>query len=218
MLSPILLSLKISFVSTIFTLIVGVFLAWIFTKKRIRGKNFLEGLITMPMVLPPSVTGYLLLILLGKKSLIGSFLYKYFGISLVFTWKGACVAAFVVSLPLMYQSVKAAFLNIEDVYEKAARTLGASERRVFFKILLPMASPGILSGIVLAFTRALGEFGATLMIAGNIPDKTQTIPIAIYFAVDSGDMKKANILVGIVVVFSFLIIYFLNKWNRKRGG
>lgn len=218
MFSPIMLSLKIAFVSTIFTLIIGVCLAWLFAKKDFKGKEFLEGFITLPMVLPPSVIGYALLLLIGRKGLIGSILYKYFGITLVFTWKGAVIAAFIVSLPLMYQSVKGSFLNIEEVYEKAARSLGASEKRIFFKILIPMAFPGIISGLVLSFTRALGEFGATLMIAGNIPGKTQTIPIAIYFAVDSGDMKTANILVGIVVCFSFTVVYILNRWNKKRGG
>lgn len=213
---PILISLKVAFFSTLFTLIIGILLAWSFTKYEFRGKEFLEGIITLPMVLPPSVTGYGLLMLIGKNGIIGKIIYKFFGTSLIFTWKAACVAAFVVSLPLMYQSCKAAFSNIDLDYEKAARTLGADEKVIFWKIGIPLAFPGIISGLVLSFTRALGEFGATLMVAGNIPGKTQTIPIAIYFAVDSGDMKTANILVGIVVVFSFLVVYGLNIWNKKK--
>ncbi|WP_372713777.1 molybdate ABC transporter permease subunit [Ilyobacter sp.] len=215
--TPILISLKVAFVSTLFTMSIGVLLAWIFTKHPFKGKDFFEGLIILPMVLPPSVTGYALLMLFGKNGLLGELIYKIFGTSLIFTWKAACVASFVVSLPLMYQSCKAAFINIDSNLEKAARTLGADEKRIFWKIGIPMAAPGIISGTILSFTRALGEFGATLMVAGNIPGKTQTIPIAIYFAVDSGDRRTANILVGIVVIFSFLVIYGLNIWNRKKN-
>ncbi len=213
---PILISLKVAFFSTVFTLIIGVTLAWLFTKYEFVGKDILEGLITLPMVLPPSVTGYALLMFIGKNGLLGKLIYSLFGKSIVFTWKAACIAAFVVSLPLMYQSCKAAFSSIGDEYEKAARTLGADEKLIFWKIGIPLALPGIISGLVLSFTRAVGEFGATLMVAGNIPGKTQTIPIAIYFAVDSGDMKTANTLVGIVVLFSFIVVYGLNIWNKKK--
>jgi molybdate transport system permease protein len=216
MFTPILISLKVAFFSTVFTLVIGVLLAWVFTKYEFVGKEFWEGLITLPMVLPPSVTGYALLMFIGKNGLLGKLIYKLFGTSLIFTWKAACVSAFVVSLPLMYQSCKAAFSNIDIVYEKAAKTLGATEKVIFWKIGVPLAFPGIISGLVLSFTRALGEFGATLMVAGNIPGKTQTIPIAIYFAVDSGDMKTANTLVTIVVVFSFIVVYGLNIWNKKK--
>ena len=213
---PILISLKVAFFSTVFTLIIGVTLAWLFTKYEFVGKDILEGLIALPMVLPPSVTGYALLMFIGKNGLLGKLIYSLFGKSIVFTWKAACIAAFVVSLPLMYQSCKAAFSSIGDEYEKAARTLGADEKLIFWKIGIPLALPGIISGLVLSFTRAVGEFGATLMVAGNIPGKTQTIPIAIYFAVDSGDMKTANTLVGIVVLFSFIVVYGLNIWNKKK--
>lgn len=215
MLEPVLISLKTAFISTIFTLIIGIALAWIFARYEFVFKDLLEGLIILPMVLPPSVTGYGLLLVLGKNGFIGKFLYEMFGINIIFTWKAACISAIVVSMPLMYQSCKAAFLNIDGIFEKAAQTLGASQKRIFFRIALPLASHGIISGIVLSFARALGEFGATLMIAGNIPGKTQTIPIAIYFAVDSGDTRTANILVGLVVVFSFSVIYGLNIWNRR---
>lgn len=215
-LSPIIISLKVALVSTIFTLIVGVFLARIFTKYEFKGKDFLEVLVILPMVLPPSVTGYGLLILIGKRGFIGKYLYSYFGITLVFTWAAACLAASIVALPLMYQSCKAAFLNVNHIYENAARTLGASENRIFWKITLPLAWPGVVSGIVLSFARALGEFGATLMVAGNIPGKTETIPVAMYFAVEGGDTRTANILMGIVVVFSFILIFSLNSWLKNK--
>lgn len=215
-LKPMLLSLKIASIATIFSLIIGVYLAKVMTKKDFPGKNAAEVLITLPMVLPPSVTGYILLILFGRRGIIGSWLYSM-GISLVFSWTGAVMAACIVSLPLMYQSVKASLINVDPVFQKAARTLGASESRIFWTVTLPLAWPGIVSGVALTFARSLGEFGATLMIAGNIPGKTQTIPLAIYFASDSGDMVTANILVGIMTAFSFILIYFLNSWLKKKN-
>ncbi|WP_434303116.1 molybdate ABC transporter permease subunit [Clostridium botulinum] len=216
-LQPIVLSLKVAFISTIFTFIFGILFARVTTKYNFRGKDILESLIIMPMVLPPTITGYGLLILMSRRNFIGKFLYENFGITIIFTPAAACVAATIVSIPLMYQSAKAAFLNIDHIYENAARTLGASEWRIFLKISFPLAWPGIVSGSVLSFARALGEFGATLMVAGNIPGKTQTIPTAIYFAVDNGYTKVANILLGIVVVFSFVLIFSLNSWLKKKN-
>lgn len=215
-LQPIILSMKIAFISTIFTFVFGILLARVITKYNFRGKDILESLIIMPMVLPPTITGYGLLILMSRRNFIGKFLYKNFGITIIFTPAAACVAAIIVSIPLMYQSAKAAFLNIDHIYENAARTLGASEWRVFIKISFPLAWPGIVSGSVLSFARALGEFGATLMVAGNIPGKTQTIPTAIYFAVDNGYTKVANTLLGVVVAFSFVLIFSLNSWLKKK--
>lgn len=215
-LSPILISLKVALVATAFTLILGIFLARIFTKYDFKGKDIFENLVILPMVLPPSVTGYGLLILIGKRGFIGKLIYNIFGQSIVFTWVAACIAATIVSLPLMYQSCKAAFLNVNNIYENAARTLGASEKRVFWKVVIPLAWPGIVSGTVLSFARALGEFGATLMVAGNIPGKTETIPLAIYFAVEGGDLKTANTLMAIVIVFSFILIYCLNSWLKRK--
>ncbi|WZL73842.1 molybdate ABC transporter permease subunit [Clostridiaceae bacterium 35-E11] len=213
---PIMISLKIACVATGFVLVIGVLLGRGFAKYTFKGKDVLEVFILLPMVLPPSVAGYGLLLLMGKKGWIGSILYEVFGISFVFHWLGGCIAAIVVSLPLMYQSCKAAFLNVEGRYEDAARMLGASPKMVFTKITLPLAWPGIMSGIVLSFARALGEFGATLMVAGNIPGKTQTIPIAIYFAVESGNIRTANILMMVVLAFSFTIVYVLNGWLKKK--
>jgi molybdate transport system permease protein len=213
---PIILSLKVACVSTIATFLVGMFLARVFTKYQFKGKDILEALIILPMVLPPTITGYGLLILIGKRMFLGKFLYNQFHISIIFTWTAACIASAVVSLPLMYQSCKAAFLNIDHNYENVARTLGAGERRVFWKITFPLAWPGIVSGIVLSFARALGEFGATLMVAGNIPGKTQTIPTAIYFAVENGHTRVANILLAVVVIFSFALVVGLNAWLKKK--
>ena len=212
------ISMKVALTATIFTLIAGILLARLFTKYDFKGKDLLEVLIILPMVIPPSITGYGLLILIGKRGLVGKILFEAFGVSIVFTWVAASLAAAVVSLPLMYQSCKSAFQNVNHIYENAARTLGADEKRVFWKVTLPLALPGIISGIVLAFSRALGEFGATLMVAGNIPGKTATIPLAIYFAVESGDTKTANILMIIVLIFSFSVIYSLNLWLKKNNN
>lgn len=217
MLSPIILSLKIATIATVFSFLLGVFFAYIINKKRIPGKNFWETLLILPMILPPSVMGYLLLIAFGKRGLIGGFLLETFHIQVVFTWVGAVIAACIVSLPLMYQNAKSALVSMDPIYEKAAQTLGSSEWKIFRSVIFPLAWPGIISGIVLSFARAIGEFGATLMIAGNIPGKTQTIPTAIYFAVESGNTQLANRLVMIMTVFSFLLILGLNAWLKKRN-
>ncbi len=217
MIEPILLSLRIAAIATLFSGLIGTLLAYKLSKKENFIKDFLEVMIILPMILPPSVTGYLLLILIGKRGPIGSFLLENFDYSLVFTWVAAVLAAAIVSLPLMYQNAKAAFLGVEEDYIKIARTLGASEKRIFFTITLPLAKAGLISGIVLTFARSIGEFGATLMVAGNIPGKTQTIPTAIYFANQRGDNASANILVGIMVAFSFILIFTLNRWMKKRG-
>jgi molybdate transport system permease protein len=165
-------------------------------------------------VLPPSVVGYGLLVLIGRNGILGKYLNDM-GMSLIFTWWAVVLAASVVAFPLMYQSCRGAFASVDNSYEKAARTLGANELYIFFRVTLPLAWPGILSGVVLTFARALGEFGATLMVAGNIPGQTQTIPLAIYFAVESGDKATANTLVAIITLFCFLLILWVNRWNRK---
>ncbi|WP_027400422.1 molybdate ABC transporter permease subunit [Anaerovorax odorimutans] len=217
MLTPIILSLKIALIATMFSFILGITFAYFINKKKVRGKNIWETILILPMILPPSVMGYILLIAFGKRGIIGGFLLEQFGIQIVFTWVGAVVAACIVSLPLMYQNVKAAFVSVQPIYEQAARTLGSSELKIFFTVTIPLAWPGIISGIALAFARAIGEFGATLMIAGNIPGKTQTIPTAIYFAVESGNTKLANNLVLIMTVFSFILIFLLNTWLKRKN-
>lgn len=213
---PIILSLKVATISTFFTLIIGTFFAHVFTKYNFPFKDGLEVIFTLPMTIPPTIVGYLLLILLGRRGPIGVFLEEVFGIRIIFTWVAACIASIVVSLPLMYQSIKSSLQGVNPVYEKAAKTLGVSNIKIFFKITVPLALPGIVSGIVLSFSRALGEFGATLMVAGNIPGKTETIPLAIYYAVESNNKEKANTLMLIVIIFSFINIYLLNKWLKKK--
>ena len=213
--TPVFLSLRTAIIAVIIVACLGVPLARFMARGRFHGKDFLESIITLPLVLPPSVIGYGLLMLIGKNGLLGKVLTNA-GISIIFTWWAAVLASTVVAFPLMYQSAKAAFESVDVSYEKAARTLGASELRIFFTISLPLAWPGVLAGLVLAFARALGEFGATLMVAGNIPGQTQTIPVAIFFAVDAGDNTTARTLVAIVTVFSFLVIFWVNRWSKRQ--
>ncbi len=217
MLQPIFLSLRIASIATLFSFIFGTLFAWLNNKKKIRGRNLFETIITLPMVLPPSVTGYYLLILIGKHGPIGKLLMNLFGIKIVFTWYAAVIAATIVSLPLMYQNIKAAFISTDPIFEKAAQTLGSSSLKIFFTITIPLAWPGIISGIVLTFCRAIGEFGATLMVAGNVPGKTQTIPTAIYYAVENDQTKEANTLVAIMTALSFFLIFWLNNWMKHRN-
>jgi molybdate transport system permease protein len=191
--------------------------AYIINKKNIPLKHIWETILILPLVLPPSVMGYLLLLFIGRRGPLGILCENIFGSTLVFTWVAATMASCIVSLPLMYQNVKAAMISIDPLYERAARTLGATETRIFRTILLPLSTPGIVSGTALAFARALGEFGATMMVAGNIPGKTQTIPIAVYYAVEGGNTSLANRLVLVMTIFSFLLIFVLNGWLKKKN-
>lgn len=212
--SPIILSLKVAGAAVLIVVCFSIPLATLMAKRQFPGKNIVESILTLPLVLPPSVVGFTLLYVFGKNGPLGKLLEQLFHIKVVFTLGGAIIAAAVVSFPLMYQSVKAAIESVDSKLEKAARTLGAGELKVFFTITLPLAKNGVVAGFVLAFARSLGEFGATLMIAGNIPGKTQTMPLAIYFASESGQTQEAWILVTIMVLFSFLVIYGLNHWGK----
>lgn len=216
MLSIITLSLKIATTATIIVFIIGIILSRFLTKYNFPGKDVIETIFLLPMTLPPSVVGYGLLILIGKRGLIGKFLLEQFDYQIIFTWVAATIAAAIVSFPLMYQQSKSAFQEIDPTIEEAARSLGANNFQVFFKVTLPLAMKGILSGVVLTFARALGEFGATLMVAGNIPGKTQNIPLAIYLAVEVGNKQLANKLVLIEVIFSFIVVYGVNFWVKKK--
>ncbi len=211
---PIWLSVKVAFLSAGVVALLALPLARIMEKYKFHGQDILEAMVMLPLVLPPSVVGYALLMLIGRNGLLGDFLHSM-GLSLVFTWWAVVIAASVVAFPLMYQSARGAFASVNPDYEKAARTLGAGELSIFFRVTLPLAWPGLLSGLVLSFARAMGEFGATLMVAGNIPGRTQTIPLAIYFAVESGDKLTANILVAIISIFCFLLILWVNRWKNK---
>lgn len=213
--SPVFLSLKVALLSVLMVIVSGVPLALAMARMDFPGKELVEAGLSLPLVLPPSVVGYGLLMVIGKNSPLGHALDSI-GITIIFTWYAAIMASSVVTFPLMYQSAKAAFQSVDHTLEDAARTLGAGETRVFFTITLPLAWPGMVSGLVLSFARALGEFGATLMVAGNIPGKTQTVPLAIFFAVDAGDKATANTLVVLNTIFSFLAILWVNRWSRRR--
>lgn len=213
--SPLLLSLKVAGISTIIVCLTGVALARVLARRQFPGKSVVESLFLLPIVLPPTVVGFGLLVLFGKNGWIGGWLADWFGIQVIFTWIGAVIASVVVSFPLMYQSASAAFQTIDEKLEQAARTMGASEWRVFRTVTFPLAWPGILAGTVLSFARGLGEFGATLMIAGYIPGKTDTLPLAIYFAVEAGDMKTAWFWVTVIVALGFSSLLWLNYWSRR---
>ncbi len=211
---PVILSLRVATLVVLLVAALGLPLARLMARNDFYGKDVCEAFITLPLVLPPSVIGYILLVLIGKNGMLGKYLASI-GINLIFTWYAIILAATVVAFPLFYQTAKAAFNSVDVNYEKAARTLGAGELRVFFTVTLPLAWPGVTAGLVLAFARALGEFGATLMVAGNIPGQTQTIPVAIYYAVDRGDTLTARTLVLIITIFSFAVIWGVNRWRKN---
>jgi len=217
MIEPVILSLKVAALATIIAFLLGVFFAYLLTKKNIPGKNIWETLLILPMILPPSIVGYLLLKVFGRRGPIGAFLLDTFGIQVVFTWIACVIAACIVALPLMYQNAKGAFQSVDSSYELAAKTLGSSPFKVFLTVTFPLSGPGIVSGIILTFARALGEFGATLMLAGNIPGKTQTIPTAVYYAVVTGKDEQAQTLVLIMVLLSFTLVFGLNMWLKKKN-
>ena len=200
------LTLKVSFYATFFAFVIGVAFAWVLAHFRFPGKNLLDAILTLPMVLPPTVLGYYLLVLFGRRGTFGPWLEDNLGIHLVFTWQGAVVAATVVAFPLVFKSARAAFEDVEKNLEYAARTLGSSGIGVFFRISLPLAVRGITAGTLLAFARAMGEFGATLMLAGNLPGRTQTLSMAVYDAVQAGDDVRANALVLLISVVCVTVL------------
>lgn len=213
---PLFLTIKVSFTATVFTAALGIVLAWLMAKREFFGKDFLDVVIMQPLVIPPTVLGYYLLSVFGAGSPLGRFLEHTLGVSIVFTWKGAVIAALVSSLPLFVKPARAALEGVGEELEDAARLLGKTELQIIRTITLPLAWRGIAAGAVMAFARATGEFGATLMIAGNIPGLTQTLPIAIYDAVQSGDDYAANLLVGIITVFSFSVLYIAGRFTKGR--
>ncbi len=209
--SPLWISIKTAFIATIITSIIGIFISYKMANYRGRGKGFIDGILTLPLILPPTVIGFFLLLICGKNGFIGR-IFMSFDKNIIFSWSATVIAATVVAFPMMYRTCRSAFEQIDKNMILAARTLGLSEIKIFFKIAIPLAWPGIIGGLVLSFSRALGEFGATLMIAGNIPKKTQTMPIAIFFSVESGDMNRAMFWVLIIVLISFFMIFLLNYW------
>ena len=210
------LSLMVVSCATVIVGIVGTVFAFLLAKFNFRGKELLDAVLTMPLVLPPTVTGYYLIVLLGRRGLIGGFIYDLTGWTIVFTWEGAVVAAVVVALPLMIKASRASIESVNPDYEIASYTLGKGMIETFWRVTLPLAKRGVLAGLILSFARALGEFGATLMIAGNIPGKTQTMPLAIYEAVASGDDQHAQVLALILTAISILAVYLTNKISRSQ--
>ena len=201
--------------ATLFVVLVGTGMAYLLARKNFKGKEILDILLTLPLVLPPTVIGYYLIILTGRNGLIGSLVYRWTGWSIVFTWYAAVLASFVVSLPLMIKTTRAAIESVDKSLINASYTLGHGELTTAIKVILPLSKKGIIAGTVLAFARAMGEFGATLMVAGNIPGKTNTMPLAIYNSASSGEWAAANVLVLFFTLISGLFIYIANKFSRR---
>jgi molybdate transport system permease protein len=208
---PLLLTLRVAGWATFVSSVFGIALAFAAARLRFAGKEILDAMMTLPMVMPPTVLGYYLLVLLGRRGIIGQWLYQKLGVTLVFTWQGAVIAAAIVAFPLVYKAARAAFEGVEPQFEQAARALGQSEPEVFIRVTLPLAWRGILAGAMLAFARALGEFGATLMVAGSLPGRTQTLSIAVYEAVQAGKDDVANFL---VIVTSIVCVSILLASGR----
>ncbi|WP_158935717.1 molybdate ABC transporter permease subunit [Burkholderia sp. S171] len=213
---PLLLSLKVAGWATAIDVVLGVAVAFGLSRWRSSARELVDSLLTLPLVMPPTVLGYYLLVLLGRRGVIGAWLDK-FDIQLVFTWQGAVIASAVVAFPLVLKSARTAFETVDPQFERAARTLGVSEAAVFFRVTLPLAARGILAGALLAFARALGEFGATLMIAGNLPGRTQTLSVAVYAAVQAGDDGTANILVIVTSVTCVVILLAAGRLLPQRS-
>lgn len=227
MLSPyeweaIYLSLKVSSVAVILSLPLGILMAWVLVRCNFPGKTLLDSIIHLPLVLPPVVVGYLLLISMGKRGFIGEWLYNWFGFSFTFSWRGAALASAVVAFPLMVRAIRLALEAVDKKLEQAARTLGATPLRVFFTITIPLSLPGIIVGTVLAFARSLGEFGATITFVSNIPGETQTIPLAMYTLIETPgaevDAARLCIIAIVLALVSLLISEWLTRWGKKRLG
>jgi molybdate transport system permease protein len=212
---PLWLSLRVAFVSTAIAFGVGLWLAYILANWEFRGKEVLDAAVTLPLVLPPTVLGYYLLVLLAGNSPLGKLWENVFGSPLVFTWKAAVVAALLHALPLLVKSARAALESVDRSLERAARNLGASEWRLFWRVTLPLARRSILAAVALAFARSLGDFGVTLMVAGNIPGRTQTVAVAIYDAVESGNTALARTLVLVISAVALLILTLANRLNPR---
>ncbi|MEW8985619.1 MAG: molybdate ABC transporter permease subunit [Bacillus sp. (in: firmicutes)] len=213
--SPVRLSIEIATVSSVIVVILGIVFGKVMARKRFKGKAMVETVFLLPLVLPPTVVGFLLIVGFGRNSMVGQWIEWMFHQPVMFTWWAAIIAATVVAFPLMYQSAKTGFEAIDEDIENAARVDGANEFKLFLHVSTPLAIKAILSGAVLSFARALGEFGATLMFAGNIPGKTQTIATAIYVAIDSGNMELAWLWVSSMIGISFFMLIFVNVMNRR---
>ena len=216
-LPALLLSLKVAGWATLLNTVLGIGMGFLLARGRFWGREVLDTILTLPMVLPPTVLGYYLLVLLGRKGILGSWLQAQFGINLIFTWQGAVIAAMVVTFPLVVKPARAAFEQVNPQLEQAARMLGLNEWSVFCRVSLPLAWRGILAGVLLAFARALGEFGATLMVAGSIPNQTQTLSIAVYEAVQAGQDDLANQLVLLISAVCITILLLVGRLGKTKG-
>lgn len=209
--SALALSLKVATWATALTLVLGVAVGYLLARVPFVGRDLLDTVLTLPMVMPPTVLGYYLLVLLGKRSAFGAWLQGTFGIHLIFTWQGAVIAASIVSFPLVFKPARAAFESVDAQLEQAAQVLGVPQWAIFWRVTLPLAWRGILAGVLLAFARAMGEFGATLMVAGSIPGKTQTLSVAVYEAVQAGQDDVANMLVLITSAVCIAVLLMAGR-------
>lgn len=214
--SPLFISIKTGIVATIFSFFLGIYAARKVVKTTPGKKAIIDGILTLPMVLPPTVAGFFLLLIFSRRRPFGIFLFENFGIKVVQTWLGCIIAATVISFPLMYRNARAAMEQIDVNLIYAGRTLGMSDTEIFWKIVIPTAGPGIASGTILTFARALGEYGATSMLAGNIPGKTGTISQKIAMVIQDGDYMTAGVWVAIVMVIAFLVIFLMNLISGKK--
>ncbi len=209
------LSLQVAFLATAMIVVVGVALAYLLAMKNFRGKEILDMLLTLPLVLPPTVTGFFLVIILGRRGFLGRPLYQLTGWSVMFTWQAAVIASFVVALPLMIKTARAALESVDQNLINASYTLGHSKGETALLVILPLAKKGIIAGAVLSFARAMGEFGATLMLAGNIPGRTDTMPIAIYSMASSGEWSRSGAMVIFFTAISGIFLYIANLYSRR---
>ncbi len=214
-LSALFLSVRVAAVATFLNALIGIPLAWVLARRRFWGRSLLDLAVTLPLVLPPTVTGYYLIVVLGRRGWLGAPLHALTGWTVAFTWYAAVIAATVMALPLLVRTARAAIEAVDRDLEKAAYTLGRSEWRTALEVTLPLARNGILAGLVLAFARALGEFGATLMLAGNIPGRTTTVPLAIYTAVQTGETEEAVLLVAALTALSCVVLVLAGRLGAR---
>jgi len=210
------LSLKVAVASVVFSLPLGLAAAWLLARRAFPGKSLVDGIIHLPLVVPPVVVGYALLVLFGRRGPVGAWLYDIFGVTIAFTWKGAAIAAAVMAFPLMVRAMRLSLEAVDRRFEAAARTLGAGRFRVFATITLPLMAPGILAGVVLAFARALGEFGATITFVSNIPGETRTLPIALYTLTQTPDGEAAAARLALIAVALALAAVVASEWLARR--
>ena len=211
------LTLKVALWATAINLVLGVAVGWLLARKRFAGRELVDAVLTLPLVLPPTVLGYYLLVLIGRRGWLGHWLQATFGVNLIFTWQGAVIAATLVSFPLVLRAARGAFEGVDPQLENAARVLGLGEWAVFARITIPMAWPGILAGTLLVFARSLGEFGATLMVAGSIPGRTQTLSMAVYEAVQAGEDAQATVLVLITSAVCIVVLLSAGRLAPARA-